>query len=143
MQYSYQYYQSPADTTSLRRLQNILKRSRHLTTKPDVWFRTPWGRLIYDILKTSNLQRLEDVCKTTSWGCLIYDILRMSHLRRLEDVQFMSSWRCPIYNIFKASVKQRLCSNVVLTSIQRQKKCFFLIMYCLKYSENFKCSCLG
>ena len=52
--------------TSLRRLQDVLKRSRRLTTKPDV-------------VKTSGKRRL------------IYDILKMSYLRRLQDVQFTTS----------------------------------------------------
>ena len=187
--------------TSLRRLQDVLKRSRRLTTKSDVvktsgksvlftsswrrpiydvlktsdlqrlkdvWFKTSWRRPIYVVLMTSNLRRLEDVWFTTSGGSLIYnslktsdfrcleevqfttssgrliyDVFRTSNFLRLEDVRFASSWRRPIYDVFKTSVKQRLCSNVVVTSIQRQKKWFFLILYCLKYSEKFKCSCLG
>ena len=98
-----------------------------------------WRRLIYVVLKASNLRRLEDVWFTMSSRRLIYDVLRTSDLRRLEDVLFTSSWRSSIYNIFKTSVKQCLCSNVVLTFIQHQKKWFLLILYCLKYSENFKC----
>ena len=162
--------------TSLKRLQDVLKRSRRLTTKPDIlktsgkdiWLTTSWRRPIYDVLKTSDLRCLEDVSFTTSWGRLIYDVLKTSDLRGLEDVQFttswrrlicnvlrtsdlryledvlfMSSWRCPLYDVFKTSVKRRLCSNVVVKSIQRQKKWFSLFLYCLKYSEKFKCSCLG
>ena len=68
---------------------------------------------------------------------------KTSDLRRLENVWFTSSWRLPIYDVFKTFVKRRLCSNVVVTSIERQQKWFFLILYCLKYSENFKCSSLG
>ena len=104
--------------TSLRRLQDVLKRSRRLTTKSDV-------------VKTSGKRRL------------IYDVLKTSDLRRLEDVQFTTSWRRLIYDVLKTSVKRRLCSNVVATSIKRRKKLFFLILYCLKYSENFKFSSLG
>ena len=52
--------------TSLRRLQDVLKRSRCLTTKPDVIMTSYRRRLIYDVLKTPDLRRLEDVCKTTS-----------------------------------------------------------------------------
>ena len=154
--------------TSLGRLQDVLKRSRHLTTKPDVvktsgkrpliydvlktsdlqrledvWITTSWGRLVYDVLKTYNLRLLEDVQFMMSWRRLIYDVLRTSNLRRLEEVRFTSTWKRPIYNVFKTSVKRRLCSNVLVTSIQRQKKWFFLVLYCRKYSENFKCSCLG
>ena len=52
--------------TSLRRLQDVLKRSRRLTTKQDVVTTSGKRRLIYDILKTSDLRRLEDVKFTTS-----------------------------------------------------------------------------
>ena len=121
---------------------------RHLE---DVWYTTSWRCLIYSVLKksnlshlkTSNLRRLEDVWFKTFWGRLIYNVLKTSYLCCLEDVQFTTSWGRLIYNVFKTSVKQRLCSHVVLTSIQQQRKQFFLILYCLKYSENFKCSCLG
>ena len=47
--------------TSLRRLQDVLKSSRRLTTKQDVVTATGKKRQIYDVLKTSDLQRLEDV----------------------------------------------------------------------------------
>ena len=129
--------------TSLRRLQDFLKRLRRLTTKQEVIMTSGKRRRIYDVLKTSDLRRLEDVQFTTSWRRLIYDVLRTAGFRRFEDVRFASSWRRPIYDVFKTSVKRRLCSNVVVTSIQRQKKLFFLILYCLKYSENFKFSSLG
>ena len=52
--------------TSLRRLQDVLKRSRRLTTKQDVVTTSGKRRLIYDVLKTSDLRRLEDVQFTTS-----------------------------------------------------------------------------
>ena len=52
--------------TSLRRLQDVLKRSRRLTTKQDVITTSGKRRLIYDDLKTSDLRRLEDVEFTTS-----------------------------------------------------------------------------
>ena len=115
----------PADT-------DVLKRSRCLTTKPDVvktsgkrrlicnilktfylrcledvQFTTSWRRLIYDVLRTSDLRRLEDVQFTTSWRRLIYDVLRTSDLRRLEDVWFTSSWGRPDYDVFKTSDLQR------------------------------------
>ena len=169
--------------TSLRRLQDVLKRSRRFTTKQDiittsrkrrriynvlktpdlcrleevqfttswrrlrhfqdVWFTTLWRRLIYVVLKTSNLRRLEDVWFTTSWGRLIYDVLKTSDLCCLEDVQFMTPWRRLIYDVLRTSVKRHLCSNVVAQSIQPRKKWLFLISYCLKYSENFKCFSLS
>ena len=37
------------------------------------------------------------------------------------------------------SVKRSLCSKVVATSMKRRKKWFFLILYGLKYSQNFIC----
>ena len=111
--------------TSLRRLQDVLKRLRRL--EKDVWFTTSWGRLIYVVLKTSNLRPLQDVWFTKSWrrrlrhfetsnlGCfknvwftmssgrLIYDVLKTSDLRRLEDVQFTTSWGGIIYDVFRTS----------------------------------------
>ena len=47
--------------TSLRRLQDVLKRSRRLATKQDVVTTSGKRRRIYDVLKTSDLRRLEDV----------------------------------------------------------------------------------
>ena len=52
--------------TSLRRLQDVLKRSRRLTTKQDVVTTTGKKRQIYDVLKTSDLRCLKDVEFTTS-----------------------------------------------------------------------------
>ena len=52
--------------TSLRRLQDVLKRSRRLATKQDVVTTSGKRRRIYDVLKTSDLRRLEDVQFTTS-----------------------------------------------------------------------------
>ena len=166
--------------TSLRRLHDVLKRSRRLTTKQDVvttsgkrhriydvlntsvllhleefQFTTSWRGLIYVVLKTSNLRLPEDVWLTSTWRRPIRDVLKMSDLQRLQDVWFTTSWRRPIYVVlktsnlrrledvgFKTSVKRHLCSNVVATSIQRRMKWLFLIVCCLKYSENFKCSSL-
>ena len=52
--------------TSLRGLQDVLERSRRLATKQDVVATSGKRRWIYDILKTSDLVRLEDVQFTTS-----------------------------------------------------------------------------
>ena len=128
---------------SWRRLIYVVLKTSELRRLEDVLFTTSWGRLIYDVLKTSDLFRLGDVQFTTSLRRLIYDVLRTSDLWRLEDIRFTSSWRSPMYDVFKMSVKERLCSKVVVTSIQRLKELFFLILYCPKYSEIFKCSCLG
>ena len=110
-----------------RRRQDFWKKTSDLHRPEDVWFMMSWRRLIYVILSTSNLRRLQDVWFMTSLGRLIFGVLKTSL----------------IYDVFKTSLKRRLCSNVVMTSIKRQKKWFFLILYCLKYSEKFKCSCLG
>ena len=88
---------------SLRRLQDVLKMSRRLTTKQDVVTTSGKRRSIYDVLKTCDLRHLDDVQFRTSWRCLIYDILRTSDLRRLEDVRFTLSWRLPIHDVLKTS----------------------------------------
>ena len=149
--------------TSLRRLQDVLKRSWRLTTKPavlktsgrgslicnvlktsdlrcleDLGFTTSWRRLICDVLKTSDLRRLEDVWFTTSWRRRIYVFSKTSDLWCLEDVCLTTFWRRPIYDVLKMSVERRLCSNVVATSTQRRNKWFFLILYCLKYSKSYE-----
>ena len=132
--------------TSLRHLQDdVLWPNQTLSRRleKDVWFRMSWRRPVYDVLKTSDLRRLKDVWFRTSWRRLIYIALKTSNLQCLEDVRFTSSSKRPIYNVFRTSVKRRLFSNVVVTSLQHQKESFFLILYCLKYSEKFKCSCLG
>ena len=137
-----------------RRRHDVWKKTSDLRRLEDVWFTSSWRRPIYDVLKTSDLWRLQDVWFSTSWRCLIYVVLKTSNLRRLEkrliynvfrtSDLWRTSWRRLIYvAFFKASVKRHLCSNVAVTSIQRQKKWFFLILYCLKYSENFKFSSLG
>ena len=123
----------------------------------DVLFATSWKRRIYVVLKTSDLSRPEDVwfvmsCNfdlpkdvrfTMSWRRWIYVMLKTSDLRCPEDVCFTTSWRRLIYDVLKTSVEWRLCSNVVATSTQHRIKWFILNLYCLKYSESFKCFCLG
>ena len=68
--------------------------------KKDVGFTTCWRRLIYVVLKTTNLRRLEDVCFTTSSGRLVYNVLKTSDLHRLEDVRFAMSWKRLIYDVW-------------------------------------------
>ena len=104
--------------TSFRRLKDVSKRSRHFKTKParrlkkDVGFTTPWRRLIYDVLRMSDFQSVEDVWST-------------------------AFWRSPIYVVLKTSNLRRLCSNVLVTSIQTKwkKKWFFP---CFVLSEIFR-----
>ena len=136
---------------SLRRLQDVLKMSRRLTTKQDVVTTSGKRRSIYDVLKTRGLRHLDDIQFRTSWRCLIYDILRTSDLRRLEDFQFTTSWRRLIYDFLWTSDLRRLEDVCKATSVKQRRSgvyatskemFFFLILYCLKYSENFKCSCL-
>ena len=144
--------------SGLRRLEDISFTSSWIRPIYDV-LKTSSGRLVYDFLKTSDLRhfetsnlghledvwlkRLQDVWFTTSWRRLIYVVLKTSNLRCLEDIWFMTSWRRLIYNVLKTSVKRCPCNNIVATSIQCQKKLLFLILYCLKYSENFKFFSLG
>ena len=125
-----------------KRRHDVWKNTSDLRRIEDIWLTLSWRRPIYKVLKRSDLQRLQDVWFTTSWRRLIYVVLRTSTLRCLEDVWFTTSWRCLIYDVLKTPVKRRLCSNVVATSMQRQKKLFFLILYCLKYWRNCKFSSL-
>ena len=74
---------APVDTTPLRRLQDVLKRSRHLTTKQDVVTTSGKRHRIYDVLKTSDLRSLKDVEFT--------NVFKTSDLRRLQDVWFLTS----------------------------------------------------
>ena len=75
--------------TSSGRLEKVMMSYDQTRRRDDVWKR----RLIYDVLKTSNLQHLEDVRLKTSRGCLIYNVLKTSDLRHLENVQFKTSSR--------------------------------------------------
>ena len=50
---------------------------------------------------------------------------------RHEDV-----WKIRLEDMLRTSVKRYLCCNVVAISVQSGKKYFFLILHCLKYSEN-------
>ena len=151
---------------SWRRLIYDVLRTSALRRLENVQFTTSWRHPIYIVLKTSNLRRLGDVQFTLSWRLPIYEVLETSDLRRLEDVWFKTSWRRLInvvlrtfkittssrrliYVVLKTSNLRRLQDVCKTTSVgqvmsmQRRKKWFFLILYCLKYSENFKCSCLG
>ena len=113
--------------TSLRLLQDVLKRSRLLQPnqtssrrlEKDVWFRASWRHLIYVVLKMFNSRRLEDVWIQISWGHLIYDVLKTSNLCNLEDVQFTTSWRRLVYDILRTSDLQRL-EDVQFTSSWRR-----------------------
>ena len=51
---------------SLRSLQDVLKSSRRLTTKPNDAMTSGRRRRIYDVLETSDLRRFEEVQFTTS-----------------------------------------------------------------------------
>ena len=105
-----------------------------------------WIYVVLKIIISSYLQRLEDVLFMTSWRRLIYNVLKTSDLRHLTDIRFSTFWRRLIYDILKTSdlkLFDDLCKTTSVeeaTSAQSQKKLFFLILYCLKYLENFKCS---
>ena len=98
------------------------------------------GCRIYGVFKTFNFCRLEDAKFTMPWRDLIYEVLRTSDLWQmniveinfLENIQITMCWRRP------KSVEQRR-SYVYIIS----KEIIFFILYRMKYSENFKCSCLG
>ena len=126
----------PADTDVFKISPGRLKRSRRLTTKQDIVTMSGKRHRIYDVLKTSDLRRLEDLQFTTSWRRPIYVILKMSNLRRFEDVWFtpssgrlvfnvlkdvwfMSSWRRPICDVSKTSDLQRLQDVWFTTSWRR------------------------
>ena len=110
------WYASQRTQTSLRRLQDVFKRSRHHTTEPDVATTSCRRRLIWDVLKmsdlvdlkNSDLQRLKDAWFTLSCRRLIYDVLKKPDLRRLEEVRFTTSWRRLIYDVLKTSSLRRL-----------------------------------
>ena len=129
-------------TTSWRCWIYVVLKTSDLRCLEDIWFPTSWRRLVYVDLKTSDLRRLGDTWLMMSWRRLIYDILKTPDLQSFEEVRFTTSSRSLAYDVLKTYVKQRLSSNVVARSIQRWKKYFFLILYCLKYSQNFKCFCL-
>ena len=119
---------NPADTDVFKMSSGLLKRSRRHATKPDVAKTSCKRLLIYVVLKTSNLWRLEDVWFTTSWrrliyvsscGHLIYDVLKTSDLRRFKDVRFTTSWSCLIYVVLKTSDLWRLEDVRFTTSWKR------------------------
>ena len=149
---SYDQTRRRHDVWKRRRTYNVFKTS-DLRRLEDVEFTTSWRRLIYDVFRTSGLRRLEDIWFTSSWRCPIWDILKTSDLQRLQKVWFRMSWRRSIYLVFKmlnlqrheyvwfttswrrliygvlkTSVKQRLCSNIVATSIERRRNDFFLFV---------------
>ena len=122
---------------SLRRLQDVLKMSRRLTTKQDVVTTSGKRRSIYDVLKTRGLRHLDDIQFRTSWRCLIYDILRTSDLRRLEDFQFTTSWRRLIYDFLWTSDLRRLEDVCKATSVKQRRsgvyatsKEMFFFLFC-------------
>ena len=102
---------NPADTdifkTSSGRLKKVTTSYDQTRRHHDGWVR----RRIYDVLKMSDLRRLEDVQFGTSWKRLIYNVFRTSDLRRHKDRRFTSSWRHLIYSV---AMSQRHLYNVEL-----------------------------
>ena len=105
--------------TFLRRLQDVLKRSWRLTTKLDVVTTSCKRHLIYDVLKTSDVRRLENFRFTTSWRSPIYEVLKIPDLRRLEDAWFITLWRRLIYDVWETSDLIRLEDVRFTTSWRR------------------------
>ena len=95
-----------------RRLHDVWQKKSDLYYLENVWLITSSRRLIYDI--------------SSFWRRRIYLALRTSDLWRSEDAWFTTSWRC-------------LWNKVAATPTPLQNKLFF-ILFCLKFSENFKCS---
>ena len=84
---------NPADTDVFKTSSGRLKK---VTTSYDQTRRRHDGSnryRIYDVLKMSDLRRLENVQFGTSWKRLIYNVFRTSDLRRHKDRRFTSSWR--------------------------------------------------
>ena len=90
-----------------RLIYDVLKTS-NLSRLEDVRFPASWRRLNCDVLKTLSLRPLEYVMIMTSWRRLIYDVFKISNFRRLEDVGFTSSWRRLICNVLRTFVLWRL-----------------------------------
>ena len=85
----------------------------------DVRFTTSRRRLIYVVLKTSDLPRLEDVGFTLSKGRSIFDVLKTSDLRCLEDVCKMTSVEQRRSDVYTTS-KEMILSYVVLSEVFRK-----------------------
>ena len=107
-------------TSDLQRLEDL-----GFTSSWNVQFITPWRRLIYDLLKTSDLRPHEDVGFTWSWRCLIYSVLKMSDLQRLEGVCKMTSVEQRRSDVYTTS-KGINFSYLVLSEIFRKFKVFSL-----------------
>ena len=60
--------------------------------------------------------------------------MKKSDLSCIEDVRFTLPWIRLIYDVFNTPDLGRF------EDVERND--FFFILYCLKYSENFKCFCL-
>ena len=96
-----------------RHLHDVWQKKSDLYCLENIWLITSSRRLIYDI--------------SSFWRRRIYLALRTSDLWRSEDAWFTTSCRC-------------LWNKVAATPTQLQNKLFFLILFCLKFSENFKWS---
>ena len=99
---------NPADTDVFKTSSGRLKKTTTSYDQIRHHHESGKRRPIYDVLKTSDLRRLQGVQFRTSWRRLIYDVFRTSGLRCLQDVRFTSSWRRPISIILKTSHLRRL-----------------------------------
>ena len=111
--------EDPANTDAFKassgRLKKVTKSFDQTKRRHNIW---KWRR-IYNVLKTSDLRRLEDVQFTTSWKSLIYNVVRMSDIWRLEDfckTTFVYQ-RC---SDFYTTSKKMLVSYFVLSEIFRK-----------------------
>ena len=127
--------------TSLRRLRDVLKRLRRLTTKPDVLTTPGRRRLIYDVLKSSDLRRLQNVRFTsscwfaTSWRHQIHDVLEKSVYNVLKTFCLWSFGGRLIYHVLKTSNFRRL-KDIEFTSSWRRLICDVLRTSVLRRLED-------
>ena len=93
MKNAFYFILNPADTDVFKTSSGPDQTGLSRRLEKDLGFITSWRRRIYDVLKKSNLGRLENVWFTTSWRPLIYVVLQTPNLQRLEGVWFMTPWR--------------------------------------------------
>ena len=75
---------------------------------------------------------------------LLQDIVKRSRRLMIKpDILSTSQSKCQIYDVMKSPIKRRLCSNVLVISLQHQKKCFFFYLALSEIFRNVRCLCLG
>ena len=119
MQTSFMTNHIPADTDVFKTSSGRLQKSRCLTTKQDTVTTSGKRHQIYDVLKTSDLRRLEGVQFTRSWRRLIYNVFRTSGLRLPENVylrHFETSNLERLESVWLTTSSGRLVYNFMNTS---------------------------